>query len=206
VELLANIAGYFLASPFELVGLVSGVLCVWLLIRQNIWTWPIGLLYAFVSVFVFYRTRLYADVLLHLFYVGMNAYGWYYWLSGGEKRRRSETLDSLPIAFTPAAAWLPIVGLTAGGIVALGWLFSTYTDADLAYWDGATTAMSFTAMWMTARKYIENWALWLVVDVLATGIYLYKGIELYAILYGVYIAMAIWGWRSWWQSLQRQPA
>ncbi len=206
MERLTDIAGYFLDSPFELVGLASGVVCVWLLIRQNIWTWPIGLLYAFVSVWVFYRTRLYADVLLHVFYVGMNAYGWYYWLSGGEERRQSEALHSLPIAFVPAAAWIPIVGLTAAGIVGLGWLFSTYTDADLAYWDGATTAMSFTAMWMTARKYIENWLIWLVVDVLATGIYVYKGIEPYAVLYGVYIAMAIWGWRSWWKALQRQPA
>ncbi len=206
MELLAEISGYFLESPFELAGLASGLVCVWLLIRQSIWTWPIGLLYAVVSLIVFYRTRLYADVLLHLFYVGMNAYGWYYWLRGGEERRESKALQSLPIGYTPAVAWLPIVALTAGGTVALGWLFSTYTDADLAYWDGATTAMSFTAMWMTARKYLENWAMWLVVDVLATGIYLYKGIEPYAVLYGVYIVMAIWGWRSWWQSLQRQPA
>ena len=206
MKLLTDIAGYFLERPFELVGMVSGLVCVWLLIRQNIWTWPIGLLYAVVSVLVFYRTRLYADVLLHLFYVGMNGYGWYYWLSGGEERRQSDGSHSLPIAFTPAVTWIPITLLTAGGVVALGWAFSTYTDADLAYWDGATTAMSFTAMWMTARKYIENWLLWLAVDVLATGIYVYKGIGPYAVLYGVYIAMAIWGWRSWWHSMQRQPA
>ena len=206
MELLSDIAGYFLDSPFELVGLVSGVVCVWLLIRQNIWTWPIGLLYAVVSGIVFYRTRLYADVLLHVFYVGMNAYGWYYWLGGGEERRQAEDLDSLPIAFTPVAAWVPIVALTGAGIVSLGWLFGTYTDADLPYWDGATTAMSFTAMWMTARKYIENWGVWLVVDVLATGIYLYKGIEPYAVLYGVYIGMAVWGWLSWRAAQLRQAA
>ncbi len=206
MELLSDIGDYFLDSPFELVGLVSGVVCVWLLIRQNIWTWPIGLLYAAVSVLVFYRTRLYADVLLHIFYVGMNAYGWYYWLSGGEERRQAEDLDSLPIAFTPPAAWVPIVALTAAGIVSLGWLLGTYTDADLPYWDGATTAMSFTAMWMTARKYIENWGVWLVVDVLATGIYLYKGIEPYAVLYGVYIGMAVWGWLSWRAAQRRQAA
>jgi len=206
VEWFSDFWAYFLDSPFELVGLVSGVLCVWLLIRQNIWTWPIGLLYALVSVLVFYRARLYADVLLHVFYVGMNAYGWYYWLSGDVERRQAEDLDRLPIAFTPRASWVAIVGLTAAGTFGLGWLLGTYTDADLPYWDGATTAMSFTAMWMTARKYIENWGVWLVVDVLATGIYVYKGIEPYALLYGLYIAMAVWGWWSWQQALRRQAA
>ena len=92
----------FFESPFELIGLLSGVLCVWLLIRQNMWTWPIGLLYAAVSVLVFFRARLYADVLLHLFYVGMNAYGWTYWLWGGSERRDAETLA---VGFAPRAMW-----------------------------------------------------------------------------------------------------
>ena len=110
------------------------------------------------------------------------------------------------IAFVPPAKWLSIVGATGLGVVALGWVFDTYTDADLAYWDGATTAMSFTAMWMTARKYIESWIVWFAVDVLATGIYVYKGIEPYAVLYGVYIGMAIWGWRSWWRAMREEQA
>ena len=90
---------------------------------------------------------------------------------------------------------------TVVGIAAMGWLFDRYTDADLAYWDSTTTVLSFAAMWMTARKYIENWIIWLVVDVLATGIYIFKGIWPYALLYGLYIPMAVWGWMTWWRSM-----
>ncbi|GAG29284.1 unnamed protein product, partial [marine sediment metagenome] len=84
---------------------------------------------------VFYRARLYADVLLHLFYVAMNGYGWWYWSSGGAERRRSQADSELPIAYTPVAAWPPLLALTALGVGTLGWLLSSYTDADLAYWD-----------------------------------------------------------------------
>ena len=187
----------------EAIGLVSGLLCVWLLIRQNIWTWPIGLLYALVSVAVFYRARLYADLALHVFYVAMNAYGWYYWLRGD----RTADEQKLPVTHIElrTATWL-------GAVVVLGTIITAqllirFTDADLPYWDSTTTTFSFAAMWMTARKQIENWYVWLFVDVLATGIYLYKGIEFYALLYCVYIGMAFAGWWVWRQSmLVQQPA
>ncbi len=78
---------------------------------------------------------------------------------------------------------------------------SKQTDADLPYWDSATTVLSFVAMWMTARKYIENWAVWLVVNVIATCMYTAKGIELYALLYAVYFGMAVVGWSAWRRTL-----
>ena len=187
----------------EAIGLVSGLLCVWLLIRQNIWTWPIGLLYALVSVAVFYRARLYADLALHVFYVAMNAYGWYYWLRGD----RTADEQKLPVTHIElrTATWLGAVVVLATIISAQ--LLIRFTDADLPYWDSTTTTFSFAAMWMTARKQIENWYVWLFVDVLATGIYLYKGIEFYALLYCVYIGMAFAGWWAWRQSmLVQQPA
>jgi nicotinamide mononucleotide transporter len=181
----------------ELAGLVSGLLCVWLLIRENVWTFPLGLVYAVVSVAVFMEQRLYADVLLSGYYVLMNAYGWYYWLGGGS---RTES-DDLPPSYAPRRTSLGLGGVVVIGIAVMGWLFDTQTDADLPYWDSATTVMSFAAMWMTARKYIESWAVWLVVNVIATGMYLVKGIELYAVLYAVYFVMAVMGWRAWRRSM-----
>ncbi len=177
----------------EFVGLVSGLLCVWLLIRENIWTFPIGLVYAFVSVAVFIEQRLYADVLLSGYYVGMNAYGWWYWLYGGN---RSGTDDLVP-AYTPGSTMFQLIALSIVGIAAMGWFFDTQTQADLPYWDSATTILSFAAMWMTAQKLVENWIVWLVVDVIATGVYAIKGIELYALLYAIYLGMAVMGWRAW---------
>ena len=191
----------------EFTGLVSGLLCVWLLIRQNVWTFPIGLVYAVVSVVVFFEARLYADVLLSGYYVLMNGYGWYYWLYGGTRVRGSggpRAQDALPVSRTPLGTAVVLGGLTAAAIAGMGWFFDTQTDAAFPYWDSATTCMSFAAMWMTARKYIENWAVWLIVDVIATAIYYLKDIQFYAILYGVYLGMAILGWRAWQLTMIRQ--
>lgn len=203
VDLLEALAETLRAMEWlEFTGLASGLLCVWLLIRQNVWTFPIGLVYSFVSVAVFIEARLYADVLLSGYYVLMNAYGWYYWLYGGHRTSN----DVLLVTRTPRqSAWMLAV-LTVLAIGAMGWVFDTQTDADFPYWDSATTCMSFAAMWMTARKYIENWIIWLVVDVIATAIYYVKGIHFYAILYGVYLGMAILGWRAWQLTMMRQTA
>lgn len=187
------------AQWLEITGFASGLLCVWLLIRENIWTFPIGLLYALVSVVVFAEQRLYADVLLSCYYVVMNGYGWYYWRYGGERTRAND----LAVGFVPRKLLLGTAALTATATAMMGWLFATQTDADLPYWNSTTTCMSFAAMWMAARKYVENWGVWLIVDVMASTIYLIKGIELYAVLYGVYLAMAIMGWRAWRRSMNR---
>ena len=197
-DFLINVANYFISSPWELIGAASGLLCVWLIIRENIWNWPVGLAYALVSLLVFYKARLYSDLVLHVFYVFMNGYGWYYWLRGAGARSSGGRLVVARLSRRSAS----LLGVaTVIGIVAMGWLFDYYTDADLAYWDSTTTVMSFAAMWMAAHKYIENWIVWLVIDVLATGIYIFKGIWPYAVLYGLYIPMAVWGWMAWLRSM-----
>jgi len=197
-DFLINVANYFISSPWELIGAASGLLCVWLIIRENIWNWPVGLAYALVSLLVFYKARLYSDLVLHVFYVFMNGYGWYYWLRGAGARSSGGRLVVARLSKRSAS----LLGVaTVIGIVAMGWLFDYYTDADLAYWDSTTTVMSFAAMWMAAHKYIENWIVWLVIDVLATGIYIFKGIWPYAVLYGLYIPMAVWGWMAWLRSM-----
>lgn len=186
----------------EFSGLVSGLLCVWLLIRQNVWTFPIGLIYSFVSVAVFMEQRLYSDVVLSGYYVLMNGYGWYYWLRGGV---RSEQ-DELPVSRTPASSGVVLGLLTVVATGLVGLFFATQTDAALPYWDSFTTCASFAAMWMTARKYLENWAVWLAVDVVAVGIYLVKDIELYALLYFVYLGMAVAGFRAWQLSMNLETS
>ncbi len=193
---------YWTQNWLEATGLISGLVCVALLIRQNIWNWPIGLLYSLVSIVVFLRARLYADLALHVFYVVMNGYGWYYW--GFAKR--PPQLQTVPVTQTPARVAIALTLVVAGATAAMGWLLANRTNAAVPYWDSATTTMSFAAMWMTARKHIENWIVWLVVDVIATGIYLYKGLEMYALLYCVYIGMAFAGWWAWRTSMLRTAA
>lgn len=191
-------AALFAMEWLEFAGLVSGLVCVWLLIRENVWTFPIGLVYAFVSVAVFVEQRLYADVLLSGYYVLMNGYGWWYWLYGGSRKGG----DELSPCNISRQGIVSLLGLSVVGIAAMSWFFASQTDADLPYWDSATTVLSFVAMWMTARKFVENWIVWLIVDVMATAIYAYKGIDFYALLYAIYFGMAIMGWRAWRRSME----
>ncbi len=183
-------------SPIELFGLVFGVLAVWLLIKQNIWTWPVGIAYILASLYIFYTTRLYADFALHIFFLVMSIYGWYYWLKGGE---RSES--DLPVTTESRTLMYSLLGVCAIAIFISGSLFANYTDADLPYWDNTTSYLSLLAMWLQSRKKIESWILWFVIDVLAVGIYFYKGIYFYSLLYLIYLAMAVMGYTAWRKSL-----
>ncbi|MCH7742667.1 MAG: nicotinamide mononucleotide transporter [Proteobacteria bacterium] len=178
---------------FELAGLLSGLLCVWLLIRQSIWTWPIGLVYSLVSLVVFMQTKLYSEFGLHIYYAVMNAYGWYYW----SRADAQDSSGSLPVTRINRVTGYILLALVALGIPLLAELMLQFTDTDMAYADSTITIMSFSAMWMTARKLIENWYVWLLVDIIATIVYIIKGIELYAVLYCVYIGMAVAGLIAW---------
>ena len=194
---------YLAANWLELVGLVSGLLCVWLLIRENVLTFPIGLLYAVVTVVVVARANLFADVILNLYYVVMNAYGWYFWLYGGKQRREQEVLM---VGLVPYRQWLWIALVIVGGTLLMGWYFATQTSAALPYPDSFTTVASFVAMWMSARKYLESWALWFVIDVVQVALYVIKDIEAYALLYLIYLGMAVAGWIGWRKHVVRTEA
>ena len=192
----------YLASQMNVIeaaGLVFGIVCVVLLIRQNILTWPFGIAYVLVSFYVFYQARLYADLILHVFFLWMNIYGWYYWLAG----KRGED-DDLQVTKESATTLLQLGIISILGIAVCGFLLDRYTNADLAYWDSSTTVLSLSAMWLTARKKIESWHGWLVVDILATGIYFYKGLYFYMVLYLIYVGMAIAGYLSWKASMEAE--
>ena len=190
---------YIAANWMEVLGLVSGLLCVWLLIKENIWTFPIGLFYALITVVIVFQAQLYADVVLNIYYVVVNAYGWYFWRFGGAGRRNEQELK-VGLVSEVQVMWLVLI--IAFGTLLMGWLFVTYTDAELAYADSFTTVASFVAMYLSAKKYLESWYLWFAIDVVQVALYLYKGIELYALLYLVYLGMAYLGWRAWKQSAE----
>ncbi|MGI9543851.1 MAG: nicotinamide riboside transporter PnuC [Cyclobacteriaceae bacterium] len=180
-------------------GFFFGTLCVVLLVRQNIWTWPMGIIYVLISFVVFWQAKLYADFILHIFFLALNIYGWYYWIKGHSKGE-----EEVPVTTTAFSQLVPILLLSAVGIALSGFVLDKYTDASLPYWDSTTSILSIAGMWLTAKKKIENWYFWLVVDVLATGIYYYKGIYFYFILYLIYIGLAVVGYRSWKKTMQTQ--
>jgi nicotinamide mononucleotide transporter len=196
---------FLLQNWLEITGFISGLLCVWLLIRESVLTFPIGMLYALVTTVVVARALLYADVLLNLYYVVMNAYGWYYWLYGAKSLRQGQG-DLLPQPIR-ASTVVALLIITVLGAVLMGYLFERYSQADFAYADSLTTVASFVAMWMSARKYLASWIAWFLIDLVQIALYIVKGLNgveglyLYAGLYGVYLGMAVWGWQSWRQRM-----
>ena len=193
---------YLIANALELLGLFSGLLCVWLLIRQNVLTFPIGLIYAIVTVVVVARADLFADVLLNVYYVLMNAYGWYFWVYGGAGAPPHAGIVCCLDAHLAALGACRVDCCRHGGN---GAFFSSQTSASLPYPDSFTTVASFAARWMSARKYLESWILWFVIDVVQVVLYLIKGIEAYALLYLVYLVMAFYGWKSWRVTMKQHP-
>ena len=198
---------FFETYWLEILGTLSGLVCVWSLIKESVLTFPIGLLYSVITSVVVLEARLYADLVLNLYFVLMNGYGWYFWVRGAEERQIKGKLlvVSVPrneLAFVAVAMIL--------GTFAVGYFFSAYTAADFAYWDSLTTVASFIAMWMTARKYLESWVLWFLIDVLQIALYGVKGFSgspglyFYSFLYSVYLWMAVLGWRSWSQNIVKQ--
>jgi len=183
-------------NVLEFLGLVTGLLTVWLLIKENILTWPVGIIYVLISFVIFYQTKLYADFALHIVFLFLNIYGWVFWVKG----RKNESED-LPVTKAGVKSVIIVTVLSIMGIFVVAEILKT-TDAAVPYWDSTTTSLSIGAMWLQARKKIESWYFWILVDVLATGIYINREIYFYAILYGAYIFMAFSGLIAWKNSMK----
>lgn len=197
MDILQSISESFRAmNLFEIVGVLTGVVNVWLAARQNILAWPIGIISVSMYVLVFYDARLYADMGLNAFYFITSIYGWYIWLYGG----KGHTTRKVGHVSRKELAILLVLGL--GLSLGLGYFLDNYTDADLSYTDAATTAVSLIGYWMMAKKQLENWLVWLVVDVAYVGVYFYKELYLTSFLYFIFLLLCIKGYRDWKKDLE----
>ena len=179
-------------SPLEILGFILSVVAVWLTARQRIWCWPIGIASVIVYAVVFVDVKLYSDAALQVFYVFLQAYGWYLWVKTGpapDVQRPVGRIDA------QTALWSLAAGIAGTG--AVGYLMATRTDAALPWWDAGTTVFSLLAQWLMARKVLECWPLWIVIDVVYVGIYLVKDLQLTAVLYVIFIGLACYGWQQW---------
>jgi nicotinamide mononucleotide transporter len=183
------------ANPFEIAGVFTGVLGVWLTTRQNIWCWPVGIVSVASFIVVFFGARLYGAMGLQCVYVALLAYGWYAWMHGGQGR------GALRVSRLPRRLALGLLALGAAAAGIAGFWLRARTDEALPYLDGFTTSFSLVAQWMQARKYLENWALWVVVDVVYVAMSLSQGLTLTAGLYAAYIGLALLGFRDWRRSM-----
>lgn len=180
----------------EAAGFVTGGLTVWLLVRQNIWNWPIGIANNLIFGVLFYNQRLYADMTLQLFFLLLSIYGWISWLRGktGE--------GGLRVMRTPFQTAIVCAGI---GIVAT-WaatLYLTRINDSAPFLDALTTVMSLIAQYLMTRKYLENWTIWIVVDIISIGLYSSKHLYLTSVLFAIYIAMCTVGAIEWRRSFVR---
>jgi nicotinamide mononucleotide transporter len=184
----------------QIIGVCLGLLYLLLEYRASIYLWVVGLVMPVVHGVLYYQSGLYADMGMNAYYVVAGLYGWLVW----HNRPRKSGI-SFPITRTPARLVVPLVGIAAVAFVAIWWVLTRYTDSTVPVWDALTTALSVVAMWMLSRKYVEQWLVWLVVDMISCGLYIYKGIPFTAGLYGLYSVLAVAGYFRWLGTMRRTP-
>jgi nicotinamide mononucleotide transporter len=189
-------------SLVEAVGAFLGVLYLVLAIRESLWCWPAAFVSSVLTVVVMFGARLYSEAALNVFYAAMAVYGWYQWRYGG----RVHGTPELPIGVWP----LKIHALAIGGSLALsaviGWLMSRHTDAAYPYLDAFVTVSSVVTTYMVARKILENWLYWLVVDSLSLYLYAQRGLYFYVGLFALYLVLVVIGFVRWRRDWRAQSA
>lgn len=180
-------------SVAELVAMLTGLIGVYLTIRQSVWCFPVGIVNVVLYAILFFSPgiQLYADALLQCFYTLLLFYGWYKWSS-----TKNEVKVTVPVFLkSNIAIKMAIFVLLSTCILAL--FLKNYTNASYPWIDSALTCGSLAAQWMIARKIIENWIVWVIVDIIYIPLYIAKNLPLTAILYAVFLVMAVKGFKEW---------
>ncbi len=186
--------GWTPPSMTEALGFVTGALCVYLVVKENVWNFPVGIANNIFFLILFTQARLYGDAALQIVYVALAFQGWYLWLRGGENRT--------PLKVERASRRL-LVGVSAFvvvGTVGLTLFLSRVNDSE-PFLDAFTTVLSLGAQYLLNRKAVENWLLWMTADVVYIYLYFSKGLHLTAVLYFVFLCLCVAGLRRWLKSM-----
>ncbi len=183
----------------EIVAFVLAVVMVVCNIRVNPLAWPLAIMASLMYFFLFWQSRLYGDASLQIVFAVVAGWGWWQWLRG-----RQADGSALKVRTLPARSrWVALAALALTW-PAIGLFLKTYTDSDVPWWDAFPTAASLLGQWLLGRKYVESWPTWIAVNVVSVALFAYKGLWLTTVLYLVFIAMSVSGWRAW-QVLAHRP-
>ena len=183
----------------ELVGAAAGLACVWLVARASIWNWPVSIVNTTLYFVVFLRARLYGDALLQVVFTALGVYGWWSWRFGGA--RGSEL--SIRRATRPEALWGGALALAGTALAALA--LAHGTDSPVPIWDASVLVLSLVATFAQAKKILESWWVWILVDVISVPLYVVRELYPTALLYALFLLICILGLREWLR-LEAEPA
>ena len=194
--LLASYRSWWAIEPTEGWGFVTGGICVWLVVREHMWNWPVGLANNLLFFVLFLRGRLFADMGLQVVYLGLGVFGWLNWLFGGERR------TSLEISRTNRGEWTALLVAIPLGTLALREILLVINGA-APFLDSLTTVLSLAAQYLLCRKRLENWFFWMAADIIYVPLYFSRNLPLTAVLYAVFLLMCLVGVREWTHSLKK---
>ncbi|HEY1788354.1 MAG TPA: nicotinamide riboside transporter PnuC [Verrucomicrobiae bacterium] len=194
--LAASYRGWWSIGVAEAWGFVTGGICVWLVVREHLWNWPMGLANNLFFFVLFLRGRLYADMSLQLVYLGLGAYGWLNWIFGGKNH------TALKISRTSRVEWLALVMTIPVCTLGMRAILIAVNDA-APFLDALTTVLSLAAQYLLCRKRFENWWFWILADVIYVPLYFSRKLPLTAVLYSVFLMMCLVGLREWLRTLKK---
>ncbi|GJL92302.1 nicotinamide riboside transporter PnuC [Hyphococcus sp.] len=183
--------------PIEMIAVVLGIANITLLVRRSIWNYPFGIAMVTLYAWIFFGAKLYSDVLLQGFFFVVQIYGWAHWLG------RRDAAGLVIVERLSKKAGLIYAASAAAGITVLGGAMAHFTDASFPFWDASIAVLSVCAQIMLARRILENWIVWVVVDLLAIGLYWAKDLQPTAALYAVFLAIATLGFFEWRKAWKR---
>ena len=183
----------------EIAGTIVGVVYLWLELRASRYLWIASIIMPAIYLVVFYDAGLYADTAINIYYLAIALYGWIAWRGSSEGKQ-------LPITHASKRIWAAMAGVYIASQLLFSALLHYFTDSDVVWFNGLTSALSVVGMWMLARKYVEQWIVWIAVDILSAALYCYKGLYPTAALYAAYAVIAIFGYRKWRQIMETQDA
>lgn len=190
---------YLQTNQIEITGAVLSLIYLYLSIKQKVSLWIFGFLCSALYIVVFFQSKFYADMSLQFYYLGVSVFGWISW-----KLNKNQTGHEIPVKRTKNRHALILITITAIIYLIYYFILVKYTDSPLPKADSFTTALSIVATWMLARKYIEHWFIWIIVDSVSAGLYFYKGLYVTAVLFVIYTIMAFIGYFNWLNSMQAE--
>ena len=192
---------FLLSHWLDITTTVLGLAYILLELRASIWMWAVGAVMQLLGIVLYYEKGLYADCGMEFYYLAMTAYGFWRWRAGSSGRGQTAA-DALPVSHIPARLAICWSFIFLGLWALIWWLLATLTDSTVPVCDAFTTALSLVGIWALAHKYLEQWFVWIAVDVVTCWLYFHKDIPFKASLYGLYVVIALLGYSRWRRMMQ----